>query len=69
MNVYAVRVYVLGIQQGGPLFAEARSASEAMDMVEEQLGLKPPSATIDVKTGKMSVSKWHGRSFRARRIR
>jgi hypothetical protein len=68
MYVYAVRVFVQGVQQGGPLFISARSAREAMDEVEVKMGLKPPCITIDKETGKMNITDWHGYEFRARRV-
>jgi len=66
--VYAVRVFQQGIQQGQPLYISARSAEEALNEVEARLGLKPPNASIDKETGKMAVTDWHGREFRAKLV-
>ncbi len=68
MHLYAVRVFVQGTQQGGPVFVTARSALDAMNEVEARLGLKPPSAYIDKDTGKMLVTDWHGYEFKARQV-
>jgi len=68
MDVYAVRVFQQGIQQGQPLYISARSAEEALNEVEARLGLKPPNASIDKETGKMTVTDWHGREFRAKLV-
>ncbi len=56
MNVYVVRVFEQGIQQGRPLYVEARSALEAMNEVETRLGLEPVCATFDRDSGKMIVT-------------
>ncbi len=69
MNVYAVRVFQQGIQQGQPLHISARSAEEAINEVEARLGLEPACARIDKETGKMAVTSWHGCEFRARLVR
>ena len=69
MNVYAVRVSKQGIQQGRPLYIPARSAQEALNEVEVRLGLKPPHASIDQETGKMTVTDWHGHEFSARLVK
>ena len=68
MNVYAVCVFQQGIQQGQPLHISARSAEAAMNEVEARLGLEPACTSIDKETGKMAVTGWHGREFRARLV-
>ena len=66
MNLYAVRVFKRGVQEGGELYAKAKTALEAMNEVEARLGLKPPRVSVDKSTGDMLVVGWHGHEFRAR---
>jgi hypothetical protein len=68
MPIYAVRVFVQGIQQGKALLVNARSAAEAMDEVEARLGLTPPTVGIEQETGRLMVGDWHGYEFRARQV-
>jgi hypothetical protein len=68
MPIYAVRIFVQGIQQGTPLLVTARSAAEAMNEVEARLGLKPPTVGVEQETGRLMVSDWHGYEFRARQV-
>jgi hypothetical protein len=68
MPIYAIRVFVQGIQQGKPLLVNARSAAEAMDEVEARLGLTPPTVSIEQETGRLLVGDWHGYEFRARQV-
>jgi hypothetical protein len=39
-----------------------------MNEVEARLGLKPAQASVDVRTGKLCVTGWHGYEFCARRV-
>ena len=68
MPIYAVRIFVQGIQQGTPLLITARSAAEAMNEVEARLGLKPPTISVEQETGRLIVGEWHGDEFRARQV-
>jgi len=68
MPIYAVRIFVQGIQQGTPLLITARSAAEAMNEVEARLGLKPPTISVEQETGRLMVGDWHGYEFRARQV-
>jgi hypothetical protein len=68
MPIYAVRVFVQGIQQGKPLLISARSAVEAMNEVEARLGLTPPTVSVEQETGRLLVGDWHGYEFRARQV-
>ena len=68
MNLYAVRVFFQGVQQGGVLYAKAGTALEAMNEVEARLGLRPPRVSIDKSTGDMAVVGWHGHEFKARKL-
>jgi hypothetical protein len=68
MPIYAVRIFVQGIQQGSPLLITARSAAEAMNEVEARLGLKPPSVGVEQETGRLMAGDWHGYEFRAKQV-
>jgi hypothetical protein len=68
VNVYAVRVFKQGVQQGSPLNVEAPAALEAMNEVEARLGLKPPRVSVDKSTSELFVTGYHGYEFRARKL-
>ena len=66
MNLYAVRVFKAGKQEGGVLKAMANTSLEACNAIEGKLGLKPPRVSVDKSTGEMMVVGWHGYEFKAK---
>lgn len=67
--VFAIRVLKQGnLVSSKPLIAEGKDANEAIDVVEARLGLKPPQVSVDHRTGKLSVTGWHGYEFVARAL-